>query len=131
MANSTPRPAAIPRPRHENAAGFGPSRSQAARHTTLNALRHDSMVSTSPCAANTTLPSTSAQANVAAAITTGAREGAGAAAVGETFKPGSSVDQRSGAEIGEELEQHRMLDLAVENDHALDAGLERVRSEEH
>src|SRR5262249_18454454 len=126
MANSTPRPSAIPRSRHENAAGFGPTRSQAARHTTLNTLRHDSRVSTSPPAANTTLPSTSAHANAVAAITAGAREAAGAAAAGETLKPDSAVDQRSGAEIGEELEQHCVLDLAVEDDDALDASLERI-----
>jgi hypothetical protein len=33
----------------------------------------------------------------------------------------SPVDQRAGAMIGQQFEQHRMLGLAVENDHSLDA----------
>src|SRR4029077_19278390 len=34
--------------------------------------------------------------------------------------------QRAGAVVGEELKQHRMRHLAVENHHALDARFERV-----
>ena len=36
--------------------------------------------------------------------------------------------QRSGAMVGEQLEQHRVRHTAIENDHALDAGVERVEA---
>ena len=36
------------------------------------------------------------------------------------------VDQRAGAVVGEQFEQHRVRHLAVEDDDALDALLERV-----
>ena len=35
------------------------------------------------------------------------------------------MHQGARAGIGEQFDQHRVLDLAVENDHALDPGLER------
>src|SRR5436190_20837024 len=38
----------------------------------------------------------------------------------------SAHDQGAGAEIGEELEQHRMRHLAIENHHALNPGVERI-----
>src|SRR3954464_9070050 len=40
--------------------------------------------------------------------------------------PSSAHDQGTSAMVGEQLKQHRMPDLAVENDHALDARFERI-----
>jgi hypothetical protein len=40
----------------------------------------------------------------------------------------SAVDQRSCPEMGQQLEQDGVLDLAVENDYRFDPGLERIEA---
>src|ERR1700728_1446085 len=42
------------------------------------------------------------------------------------FHSGSAVNERAGAELGEQFEQHRMRHLAVQDNHTFDALFERV-----
>src|SRR6185312_7860353 len=129
MPNRRPRLSAIKRSRGVKGTARLPTRSHAAKHASPTTPRKDASVSTSPPAANTILPPTSEHANAAAATMPGARSatvGAAGCGVVDTSGMRSAMNERAGAEVGEQLEQHRVLDLAVEDDDALDAGLERV-----
>src|SRR5690242_2013397 len=122
-AKSRPMPSAIPRSRAVNGGGRPPMRSQAANSASPTTLRNDSNVNTSPPALNTTFPSTSAHAKVAAATTPGTRLATAGAAGWEVMDKQatrSAMDERAGAEVRQKLEQHRVLDLSVEDDDALD-----------
>src|ERR1017187_3288083 len=72
-ANRRPRPHAIHRSRGEKPAGLFLIRSHTAMKARPTTLRHDSKVSTSPPAAKTTLPRTSAHAKADAAMMPGPR----------------------------------------------------------
>src|SRR6185312_5917055 len=89
----------------------------------LNTLRKVDSVSTSDPAFSTTLLNTSESANDVAAMMPGP---SAASRVWDSIR--SAMDQRAGAVIGEQLEQDRMRDAAVKNDHAFHAFFQRVEA---
>src|SRR5277367_3421970 len=148
-ANMTPMANEIQRTR-ASAVGFLPKRSQVATKIRPTTLRNDSTESTSAPDPKTIFDRTSEiPSNVPAAIP-GASDGRKCSAGGAVWAAadcdrgpdscplmlvyrwrslsdrGLVMDERAGAKLGEQFEQHRMWHLAVEDHHAFDAALQRV-----
>src|ERR1051326_996563 len=88
--------------------------------------RISAKVSTSMPAARTNLTSVSQTPNAVAATRPGQRAYSPRAPSGFMESIASVMNERAGAELGEQFEQHRVRHLAVENDHTLDAALQRI-----
>src|SRR5262245_40643876 len=125
-ANRTPRPSWIQRV----CCDCGRTGGSIRRYTNMMARptkpRNSANVSTSTPAANTISLRTSVTPNESAAMMPGARSCRRARALDESIR--LAMDQRAGAVVGQQLEQDRVLDLAVDDDDALDALLDRIET---
>src|ERR1700735_2442702 len=149
-ANMMPMPIEIQRTRGV-AVGLLPKRSQVATKMRPTTLRNDSMESTSPPSRSTIFDNTSETPSARPAAIpgkSGSRKCSDAAAVravadsscGPESCPlmlfyswrsphrdrGSIMNERTGAELGEQFEQDGVRHLAVEDHHAFDAAFERI-----
>src|SRR6516164_5184132 len=111
------------------AVGRRPKRNQLATKARPARLRNDSIETTSTPPVNMNFASTSEMPSEVPAAIPGAsrcmrsRSGSPSAIV---RRGGLSAEQSAGAELGEQLEQHRVRYLAVQNDDGFDAVFERI-----
>src|SRR5579884_3976631 len=96
------------------------------RITTPTRPRISANVRTSMPAARTSLTSVSQTPNAVAATRPGQSADSPCAPLDFIASTASIVNERTGAELGEQFEQHRVRHLAVEDHDALDAAVQRV-----
>src|ERR1700747_2933842 len=114
------------------ALGRRPKRNQVATKARPTRLRNDNIETTSMPLTNTIFASTSEMpSEVPAAIPGASRCIRSRSEVMRRSdiivrRGGSAAEQSAGAELGKQIEQHRVLHLAVENDNGFDAALERI-----